>query len=151
MYLEEIGLDIEVKRNEGCSWDAEYTNRLNMWHGWGTVCMLPRLAEGIWPCKLENIKADPKWKWYRLARKKIGQQIVHAEVKLDQGETRCMKNGKVVRQGCYLAPILFKLYSKYPTICNYYQGCSIKFGDSKIGVLVRNVKYVDDLVLLAKE
>jgi hypothetical protein len=38
-----------------------------------------------------------------------------AEVKPDQGETSCVKNGKGVRQGCYLSPILFKLYSEYLT------------------------------------
>jgi len=25
----------------------------------------------------EKINVDPKWKWYRLVRKKIGKQIVH--------------------------------------------------------------------------
>ena len=28
--------------------------------------LLHRLAEGIWPCKLDQINADPKDKWYRL-------------------------------------------------------------------------------------
>ena len=35
------------------------------------MCLLHRLAEGIRPCKLDQINADPKENWYRLARKKI--------------------------------------------------------------------------------
>ena len=35
------------------------------------VCLLRRLAEGIRPCKLDQINADPKENWHRLARKKI--------------------------------------------------------------------------------
>jgi len=41
------------------------------------VCLLHRLAEGIRPCKLDQINADPKENWHRLARKKIDWQIVH--------------------------------------------------------------------------
>jgi hypothetical protein len=33
--------------------------------------------EGFDRVKWKKINADPKWKLYRLARKKIGQQIVH--------------------------------------------------------------------------
>ena len=35
------------------------------------LCLLHRLAEGIRPCKLDQINADPKENWHRLARKKI--------------------------------------------------------------------------------
>jgi len=58
-----------------------------------------------------------------------------------------VKIGRGVRQGCCLSPILFNLYSK----------CLIKearewFGDFKIGgQIIHTMKYVDDLVLLAKE
>jgi hypothetical protein len=34
------------------------------------VCLLYRLAEGIWPCKVDQIQADPKRNVYGLARKK---------------------------------------------------------------------------------
>ena len=34
------------------------------------LCLLHRLAEGIRPCKLDQINVDPKEKWHRLARKK---------------------------------------------------------------------------------
>jgi hypothetical protein len=33
------------------------------------------------------------------------------KLKLDQGETRSMKTGRGVTQGCCLLPILFNLYS----------------------------------------
>jgi hypothetical protein len=68
-------------------------------------------------------------------------------VQLDRGETRSVKIGRGVRQGYCLSPILFNLYSE----------CLIKealegFGDFKIGgKIIHNVKYADDLVLLAKE
>ena len=58
-----------------------------------------------------------------------------------------MKIGKGVRQGCYLSPILFNLYSECLTK-EALQG----FGDFKIGgQIIHTVKYADDLVLLAKE
>jgi len=68
------------------------------------------------------------------------------KVRLNQWETRSVKTGKAVIQGCCLSPILFKLYSK----------CLIKealkgSGDFKIGgQIIHIVKYADDLVLLAK-
>jgi hypothetical protein len=31
------------------------------------VCVLHRLPEGVWPCKLDQINADLKGNWYRLA------------------------------------------------------------------------------------
>jgi hypothetical protein len=62
--------------------------------------MLHRLAEGILPCQLDQINADPKENWDRLARKKIDHQIVHGtecQIRLDQGETRSVKIGRGVR------------------------------------------------------
>ena len=35
------------------------------------LCLFHRLAEGIRPCKLDQINADPKENWHRLARMKI--------------------------------------------------------------------------------
>ena len=69
------------------------------------------------------------------------------KVRLNRGETRSVKVGRGVRQGCCLSSILFNLYSK----------CLAKealegFGDFKIGgQIIHTVKYADDLVLLAKE
>jgi len=42
---------------------------------------------------LDQVNTDPKGNWYRLARKKIDQQIVpymdeSVKIRLDQGETR---------------------------------------------------------------
>ena len=46
-----------------------------------------------------------------------------------------------------MSQILFKLYSEYLT-----KEAVEEFGDFKIGVqVIRNVKYADDCVLLAKE
>ena len=69
------------------------------------------------------------------------------KVRLNQGETRSVKNGRGVRQGCCLSPILFNLYSECLTM-EALEG----FEDFKIfGKFIHNVKYADDLVLLAKE
>jgi hypothetical protein len=68
------------------------------------------------------------------------------KIRLDQGETRSVKIGRGVRQGCCLSPIVFNLYSEY-LIKEALEG----FGDFKIGgQVIRTVKYADDLVLLAK-
>jgi hypothetical protein len=69
------------------------------------------------------------------------------KLKLGQGETRSMKTGRGVTQGCCLSPILFNLYSEYLT----KEGLE-GFGDFKIGgQVIRSVKYTDDLVLVPKE
>ena len=69
------------------------------------------------------------------------------KVRLNRGETRSVKIGRGIRQGCCLSPILFNLYSKYLT-----KEALEGWGDFKIGrQIIHTVKYVDDLVLLAKE
>ena len=69
------------------------------------------------------------------------------KVRLNRGETRSVKIGRGVRQGCCLSPILFNLYSECLT-----KGALKGFGDFKIeGQIIHTVKYVDDLVLLPKE
>jgi retron-type reverse transcriptase len=69
------------------------------------------------------------------------------KVRLNRGETRSVKIGRGVRQGCYLSPILFNLYSEYLT-----KKALEGLGDFKIGgQIIHTVKYADDLVLLAKE
>jgi hypothetical protein len=69
------------------------------------------------------------------------------KVQLDQGETRSVKVGRGVRQGCCLSPILFNLHSEYLTK-ESHEG----FGDFKIGgQVIRTVKYADDLVVLGKK
>ena len=40
---------------------------------------------------------------------------ISVKVRLDQAETSSVKDGRRVRQGCCLSPIVFKLHSKYLT------------------------------------
>jgi hypothetical protein len=69
------------------------------------------------------------------------------KIRLGQWETRSVKLGRGVRQGCCLSPILFNLYSKYLT-----KEALEGFRDYKIGgQVIFTVKYADDLVLLARE
>jgi hypothetical protein len=69
------------------------------------------------------------------------------KVRLNRGETRRVKIGRGVRQGCCLSPILFNLYSEWLT-----KEALEGFGDFKIGgQIIHTVKYADDLGLLAKE
>jgi len=69
------------------------------------------------------------------------------KVRLNRGETRSVKTGRGVRQGCCLSPILFNLYSECLTK-DTLEG----FGDFKIGgQIIHTVKYAYYLVLLAKE
>jgi hypothetical protein len=92
---------------------------------------------------LKGIGID--WRERRLISKLYMEQSV--KVRLDQGQTRSVRTGRGVRQGCCLSPILFNLYSEYLTK-ETLEG----FGDFKIGGhVIRTVKYADDLVLLAKE
>jgi hypothetical protein len=74
----------------------------------------------------------------------MGQSV---KLKLDERETRRVKIGREIRQGCCLSPILFSLCSKYLT-----KEALKGFGDFKTGGhVIRSVKYADDLLLLAKE
>jgi hypothetical protein len=61
-------------------------------------------------------------------------------------ETRSVKTRRGDRPGCCLSPILFSLYTEYLTK-DGLEG----FGDFKIGQVIRNVKYADNLVLLDKD
>jgi hypothetical protein len=67
------------------------------------------------------------------------------KLKLDQAETRSVKTGKGVRQGCCSTQIPLNLYS----VCLTKEGLA-GFGDFKIGGQVTcTVKYANNLVLLA--
>ena len=69
------------------------------------------------------------------------------KVRLNREETRSVKIGRGVRQGCCLSPVLFNLYSECIT-----KEALEGFGDFKLGVqIIQTVKYACDLVLLAKE
>jgi hypothetical protein len=58
-----------------------------------------------------------------------------------------LKTEEKLSQGCSLLPILFNFYSVYLT-----KEALVGFGDFKIGrQVICNLKYTDDLVLLAKE
>jgi len=82
-------------------------------------------------------------------RRLIGNFYMPQTVKvlLNRGETRSVKTGRGVTQGCCLSPILFNLYSECLT-----KEALERFGDFKIrGQIMHTVKYADELVLLAKE
>jgi predicted nucleotidyltransferase len=62
-------------------------------------------------------------------------------------ETKSVKPGKGVRQGCHVSLFLFNLYNEYLT-----KEALEGFGDFKIGgPVIHTVKYADDLVLKAKK
>ena len=85
------------------------------------------------------------WRERRLINKLYMAQSV--KVRLNGGETRSVKIGRGVRQGCCLSPIQLKLYSEFLTN-EALEG----FWDLKIREkIIHTVKYADDLVLLAKE
>jgi len=85
------------------------------------------------------------WRERRLISNLYVAQSV--KVRLDRGETRSVKIGRSVRQGCYLSPILSIVYSEYLT-----KVALERFGDFKIGgQIIHAVKHADELVLLAKE
>ena len=63
------------------------------------------------------------------------------KVRVNRGETRSVKNGRGVRQGCCLSPILSKLYSECLT-----KEALEGFADFKIGgQIIHSVKCADDL------
>jgi hypothetical protein len=39
----------------------------------------------------------------------------NVKVRVDQGETRIVKAGRGVRQGCCLSPLVFNVYNEYVT------------------------------------
>jgi hypothetical protein len=85
------------------------------------------------------------WRERRLISNLYMAQSV--KVRLNRGETRSVKTGREVRQGCSLSPIMFNLYNECLT-----KEALEGFGDFKIGgQIIHTVKYADDLVILAKE
>jgi hypothetical protein len=74
----------------------------------------------------------------------MGQSV---KIQLDQGETRIVKTGRGIRQGCCLSPILFNVCREYLTKEALEGSGDLKTG----GQVTRTVKCADDLVLLAKE
>jgi hypothetical protein len=80
--------------------------------------LLHRPAEDIW---LENwtklmlilMRTGIDWRERRLIRKFYTNESV--TLRMDQEDTRSVKIGRAVRQGCCLSPNLFNLYSEYLT------------------------------------
>jgi len=73
---------------------------------------------------LKRIGID--WRERRLISKLYMEQKV--KVRVDRGETRSVKIGRGVRQGCCLSPILFNLYSECLT-----EEALDGLGDFKVG------------------
>ena len=85
------------------------------------------------------------WRERRLISNLYMAQSV--KVQMNRRETRSVKTGRGVRQGCCLSPMLFGLYSESLT-----KEALVGFGDFKIGgQIIHSEKYADDLLLLAKE
>jgi len=99
-----------------------------------------------WTKLMQILKvAGIDWHERRLISNLYMAQIV--KIRLNRGETRSVKTGRRVRQGCCLSPILFNLYSECLT-----KEALEGLGDFKIwGKIIHTVKYADELVLLAKE
>jgi hypothetical protein len=82
-----------------------------------------------------------------LKRKQVTNILKDIYEKKRGGGTSNVKTVRGVIQGCCLSPILFDLYSECLTT-EALEG----FGDFEMGgQIINNVKYADDLVLLAKE
>ena len=70
----------------------------------------------------------------------------NVRMRLDQWETRSVNNGRGIRQGWSLSPIIFNLCSE-----NLTRGACEGSGDFRIGQRIYAARYADDLVLLANE
>ena len=100
------------------------------------------IDEELRVCFIDCQKAFDRVNWTKLIQilKKIGidwrqRRLISnlymaqsVKVRLNQGETRSVKIGRGVRQGCCLSPIMFNLYSECLT-----KGALEGFGDFKIG------------------
>ena len=119
------------------------------------------IDEELSVCVVDWQKAFDRVKWTKLMQilKETGIDLLgrifisnlymtqSVKVRLNRGETRSVKIGRGVRQGCRLSPILFNFYSECLT-----KEALERSGDFKIGgQIILIVKYADDLVLLAKE
>ena len=69
------------------------------------------------------------------------------KARVDQGQTRSVKTGRGVTQGCCVSLIPFNLYSEYLTNEALERSEDFKIG----GQVIHTVKYAGDLVLLANK
>ena len=114
------------------------------------MCLLHRLAEGIWLENWTKLLLILKltgivWRERRLISKFYIDQSV--KLRMDQGNTRSVKTGRGVRQGCCLSPSLSNLCSEYLT----NEVLEILEDFKSGGQEIRTVKYANDFVLLGKK
>ena len=98
-----------------------------------------------WEMLLKMLKIiGVNWRDRRLIKNLyLGQSV---KVRLNNGETKKVKIGRGVRQGCCISPILFNLYGEM-LIGEALEG----LGTFKIGGrVIKNVKFADDLDLIAR-
>ena len=68
------------------------------------------------------------------------------KLRLNQGETDCVKIGRGVRQGYCMSPILFNLHGEY-----LMKDALTEVGDFKIGGrIINKVRFADETAIIAK-
>jgi hypothetical protein len=147
MYSEKISLDLEEEKELGMlRIISERTLEIDEELSVSFIDWQKAFDRVSWTKLMHILKETGiDWQERRLISNLYMAQSV--KVRLNRGETRSVKIGRGVRQGCSLSPILFNLYSECLT-----KEALKEFGDFKIGgQIIHAVKYAYKLVLLARE
>jgi hypothetical protein len=131
--------------------DAKNIIRAKFRHRREILCWLHELAKASVSVKWTKLMQILKETGIDRREKKIFISILYMDhgvkVRLDRGVTRSVKVGSRVRHGCCLSPIVFNLYNEYLTKKDLEGSADFKIEEQ----ILCNVKYADELVLLAKE